>query len=360
VVVGYAPDAPLEVLDARVPTEAGASPEAGTSLEAGATEAGLLEADAAPAPPAVEAGVPDADAAPLPLPEVTWPTGAHAGNELQALSDFEDWRGRPLELVMFFVDRTVGWPGLVTPGWPVDMAAAIEGRLVLAEPLYPEGQGNNQDCAAGAYDAEWRTLGPFLSARGRGDTILRLGWGPNDGTHFWRSDDDPTDYIACYRRVVDAIRAGGASLQIAWDINPQGGAEVTALDPYLAYPGDAYVDYIGLELLDRDPPTRDAVEWQQKCRSATGLCSVIEFARARSKPIGLSEWGLSACDDGVVSGGGDNPFFIEQVVRTFADNADVMGFELYYSNGLDSCSILASGGPNPLAAETYRALYTPR
>jgi hypothetical protein len=319
-----------------------------------------LDADAAP-PVATEAGPADAGApdardadAALPPPEVSWPSGVHAGNELSSYADFEAFRGRPIELAMFFVDRSVGWPGLVTPGWPIDMLAELDARLVLAEPLYPEGEGNNQECATGAYDAEWRKLGPFLTERGRGDSVIRLGWGPNDSAHAWRADADPSDWIACYQHVSGAIRAGGPELEIAWDFNPAGRPDDTALDPFGAYPGDAYVDYVGIEAFDRYPPARDADAWRAKCEAPTGLCSVIEFARTHGKRLGLNEWGVVSCGD---EAGGDNPFFVRETVRLLAEQRDVVGYELYYEDTTELCSTLAADGPNPLAAAEYQALY---
>lgn len=194
---------------------------------------------------------------------------------------------------MVYVDRVTGWPGLVEPGWPVDVLAGFQGRLVLAEPLYPEGMGNNQDCAAGLYDPEWQKLGPYLAARGRADTTIRLGWGVNDAEKPWRADADPTDWVACFQSVVDALRSTGPELTIAWDFNPAGRTDNTALDPFSAYPGDAYVDFIGIEHFDRYPTALDEAAWDAKCNAPTGLCSVIAFTRAHGKRLALSEWGLT-------------------------------------------------------------------
>ncbi|HMI94694.1 MAG TPA: hypothetical protein VK509_25140, partial [Polyangiales bacterium] len=122
-----------------------------------------------------------------PRSQLSWHSGAHTGNEVPAQALFETWRGRPLDLSMFFVDRTTGWPGLVTPAWPIDSITALRTRIVLSIPLYPEGAFNNQACAAGDYNSEWRKLGPFMEGRGRGNAIIRLGWGPNDSEHYWKA-----------------------------------------------------------------------------------------------------------------------------------------------------------------------------
>lgn len=291
-----------------------------------------------------------------PRSELFWLSGAHSGNEIENLQAFASFRGRPLDVAMFFVDRTVGWDGLVQPGWPVDAFTAVEGRMMLAEPLYPEGIGNNQDCARGLYDEEWRMLGPFLEARGRGDSIIRLGWGPNDAAHEWRADSAPDDWIRCFQRVADAIRSTGPGLQIAWDFNPAGRPDNTGLDPWTAYPGDGYIDFLGIEAFDRYPPTRDEQAWNDKCSAPTGLCTVIDFAREHGIRLGLSEWGVVSCGEG---GGGDNPFFVEKMFDTFAANPDVMGFEIYYEERVDLCTALAGESQNPLSSARYQALYAP-
>ncbi|MDD9934876.1 MAG: hypothetical protein OXT09_14800 [Myxococcales bacterium] len=319
-----------------------------------------------PAPPpsptdaAVAAEPPPSDAAVAvqsPPAPVSWPTGVHTGNELERYESFAAWRGRPIDVALFFVDRTVGWPGVVEPGWPVDMLAGLDARLILALPLYPEGEGDNSSCAGGAYDEEWRKLGPFLIERGRGDSIIRLGWGPNDSAHDWRADDDPTDWITCFRRTVEAIRSTGPELEIVWDFNPAGRPDNTALEPFDAYPGDAYVDFVGLEAFDRYPPALDEASLASQCESPTGLCSLFDFAREHGKRIGLSEWGLISCGDG---GGGDNPFYVRSTFDLFAEHADLMGFEAYYEDSGELCSALQDGDDNRAAAAEYRSLYGPR
>ncbi len=292
-----------------------------------------------------------------PLPEISWPSGAHSGNDYAQYTAFAAWRGRPLDLANVYPDRTA-WPGIVTPGWPVDMFSDYPGRLILNLPLYPEGQGDNLSCAAGAYDAEWRKLGSFLVARSRADTIVRLGWGPNDLSHAWRADADPGDWITCFRRVVSAIRSTDPRVLIDWSFNPIGAPNVATWDPYATYPGDAYVDFVGIEAFDRHPAANSEAEWSRQCNAATGLCSVIRFARQRGKKLGIAEWGVSDCGDGV---GGDNPLFIRRVLTTFAENRDIMGYEAYFeSDGDEVCSALMESAQRPAAAALYRAIYSAR
>ena len=87
-----------------------------------------------------------------------------------------------------------------------------------------------------------------------------------------------------------------------------------------AYPGDAYVDIIGLDVYDKGIP----VAWNSATKSwvdpdrrvELGRCTNLRFQRdfaiAHGKQVSYPEWGLSgvnATDD--LGVGGDNPTFIQ-------------------------------------------------
>jgi hypothetical protein len=299
----------------------------------------------------------DEDAGPGPEPEVSWTSGAHAGNDLQNYLDFGTWRGRPLGLAALYPDRKT-WNGILSPSWPVDMFKDFAGDLLLSLPLYPEQVGTNQECALGSYDEQWKTLGTFLVGRGRGRAILRLGWGWNDMTHAWRADADPSDWITCYHHVVSAVRATAPDIRIEWSFNPVGPPEIRSGDPYAAYPGDDYVDYVGIEAFDQYPPTHSESEWDAKCNQPSGLCRLAEFARAHGKKLGIGEWGIVTCGG---DPGGDNAFFVRKTFETFARYGDLMGYEAYFEDGeVDVCSSLTGATDKPHATAEYKQLYGPR
>jgi hypothetical protein len=359
VVIGYSPS-----------PSPGSSPSAGRAAAA-ASDAGVLDAAAPDAQPAAGSGGREGGAsgssagsgardaaADEPPPRVSWPSGAHASSELPPLNDFAAWRARPLDLVHVFPDRTRGWDGIVEPAWPVEMFSSFRARLLISLPLYPEGQGNNQECASGAYDSEWRRLGSYLSERDRADSIIRLGWGPNDLNHPWRADADPSAWISCFQHTVTALRSTAPALQIDWSFNPIGAPNIDTLDPYATYPGDEYVDFIGLEAFDRYPASLTAEQWDEACNAATGLCNVIAFARQHGKKVGIAEWGVASCGS---SSGGDNPFFIDRMVRTFAAHSDVLAYEAYFEDsGPEVCSSLSDAKQNPLASARYKQIYSAR
>lgn len=299
----------------------------------------------------------DSGVAPEPLPKVTWPSGVHAGQTLQHFQNFGKWRGRNVDLAHVFPDRLQGWDGIVSPSWPVDMFSTFPGQLILSLPLYPEGQGNNKDCAAGMYNAQWRRLGAFLVGRNRPDTIIRLGWGPNDRDHPWRADANTTDWKNCFRNVVRSLRETGPKVLIDWSFNPVGPPNVLVTDPFQTYPDDDVVDFIGIEAFDRYPPSTTLAEWDEHCNAQTGLCTVIEFARQHGKKLGIAEWGVASCNG---ESGGDSAFFIERIVRTFAAHADVMGYEAYFDDTIELCSSISDEKVNPNAAAKYKEIYGAR
>jgi hypothetical protein len=163
--------------------------------------------------------------------------------------------------------------------------------------------------------------------------------------------------------VVDSIRVGAPDVLIDWTINPIGPPLIASYDPFLTYPGDDYVDFVGLEVFDMYPSARTDAEWEAVCNSLTGLCSLGVFARMHGKQIGIGEWGVASCDgdgepDTDDNTGGDNPFFVQKVVETFALNADIMGYDAYFEDGnLDWCSNISDGSSNPLSAARYQTLY---
>ncbi|MFT3925734.1 MAG: glycosyl hydrolase [Myxococcales bacterium] len=328
------------------------SPEAPTDagLDAGLGDAALSDAGDAGAVGEVDARLPIKG----PLSGLPWVSGAHHSNEPAKYLEFGDWRGRTLDLATLYVDRT-SWVNVVTPTWFLDTFASFPGQLVLNEPLYPPDLGDNQACARGDYDGQWRMLGDLLVSRGRADSIVRLGWGPTDPEHAWRSDADPSAWIACYRRVVDALRERDPSVLIDWSFDPIASSIPQSGDPYDTYPGDDYVDIVGIDAFDRYPPTRDEAAWQAKFESPLGLGRAIAFARAHGKRLSVGEWGVVTCGD---SSGGDNPFYVRKMVETFRANADILAYESYFDDREESCSQLLDASSAPMAAAEYVKQYS--
>lgn len=198
---------------------------------------------------------------------------------------FGTWLGRRPARVVDFLDHRRGWAGIENPAWMTQAWAGSPYKLLISVPLLPAGTGTLQQGAAGAYNGSFDKLGRALVSAGRGDSILRLGWEFNGNWMPWQARNDPAAYAAYWRQVVNTMRAvPGQAFKFDWC--PNLGWEISES----SYPGDAYVDYIGLDVYD--PQGNWGGTWATVQTYAWGLNWHRDFARAHGKPMTFPEWGL--------------------------------------------------------------------
>ncbi|WP_231861348.1 MULTISPECIES: glycosyl hydrolase [Frankia] len=335
------------------PSASAASPSAAGLPTVPPASPGTTTGATAAATPAT-GGAPEIDAGGS-TSGLPWLSGFQS-HQLAQLTEFGNWRGRPNDLVHVYTDRTSGWGGLVEPSWPVDLFKGFAGKLLISEPTYPKGQGDNGACARGEYDGQWKKLGSFLVAHGRGDSIVRIGWEFNGTFMYWHTDADATTFRTCFQKISAAIRSTDPQVKIDWTFNAHNSPVPTGNSPWSAYPGDEYVDYVGIDAYDHFPPSKDDATWNKQCEDVNGLCYVIRFAREHGKKVGVGEWGVASCSG---DGGGDNPFYIQKMFETFKAAGDVMGYDAYFSDPTPGnvCSTITNGGQNPKAAAEYKKLF---
>jgi len=252
----------------------------------------------------------------------TVPLGVYVGaGSPGRLHDFARSTGAKPSLASDYLPRTEGWAGMVE-------ARALERylgpwtasgyRLVLGVPLLPTRDGRVQGTLAqgarGRYDAEFTTLAKTLLSYGEGDAVLRLGWEFNGTWYPWSVSDqsDATDFAAYFRNVVTTMRAvAHTSFRFVW--NPNAGP--SPMPASAAYPGDAYVDYVGLDLYDQvwGLPQDPVLAWPVYQTEANGLSWLASFAHAHHKALSIPEWGVTVRPDG--HGLGDDPLFVARMAQ---------------------------------------------
>ena len=136
---------------------------------------------------------------------------------------------------------------------------------------------------------------------------------------------------------------------LAFDWNPVWGWQ--SVDPTLAYPGDAYVDYIGIDVYDQSWCTNysdPAARWNDALNAQWGLTWHRDFAAAHGKPMSFPEWGVATRSDG--HGGGDAPYFVQKMTQWIAQNN--VGYQVYFDfDAPDGAHDLMDGSfPNSAAA----------
>lgn len=97
--------------------------------------------------------------------------------------------------------------------------------------------------------------------------------------------------------------------QFVW--NPNGGA-ASSYTPDQAYPGDAYVDYVGTDMYDNCwcTPQTPQNGWANQLTQGWGLNWLAGFAAEHNKAIAFPEWSVDYRSDG--HGLGDDPYVINQ------------------------------------------------
>ena len=182
--------------------------------------------------------------------------------------------------------------------------------------------------AAGLNRDFYRGLARRLVDTGYGNAIVRLAPEHDVAGVPWASAIDYEKFKAAYRTVVDTMRSVAPdlefdfnSLRMNFGKGPNPGSKVTN-----AYPGDQWVDYIGVDVYDQGPvpdsigvPAGRTCGWRDPqavfdTLTRPSLDTALAFAIAHRKRISLPEWGLSGGGDKAKgSCGGDNPTFIANI-----------------------------------------------
>jgi hypothetical protein len=292
---------------------------------------------------------------------------------------FELWLGKPVQLALAYEARDT-WDNIDGAAWQLlpwsQWVRAKAGRnLVLSVPMLPSsGSVSLANCAAGQYDAYWRNLANDLAYYGLHWAYLRLGWEMDGDWYAWgapQGSGREASFAGCFRRIVTTMRAAQPASQWKFVWNPT----ATWTDPAwlnATWPGDAYVDVVGLDLYDQSwvtntypyPSTCDAacrVARQQTAWNSHAwyLQTMRNFAVAHAKPFALPEWGVVARTDG--HGGGDNPYYIQKMYEFIADPGNYVQFSVlfdvnapeanYHLSGLDAPTVF------PQAAASFRQLF---
>lgn len=277
-----------------------------------------------------------------------------------AVNAFCDARRRPCKVAQTYTDRG-SWESMTrTTGWTFELFADFDGVLVVSQGLVPQDAGEDlDDCARGEHDDDWRAFGTLMRTHYRGDSVVRLGWEFNEKTSSWRADDPPT-WIACYRRAADNIRAANPDVLLDWTINAhETPAGVCGGVSTNCYPGDDYVDIVGIDNYDHYPWSPTKTAFDRTAARPEGLTWLYEFARAHGKPFSVGEWGVVPTADA----GRENPDYIQWMFDWFAARASHLAYEAYFSDcgegGVQSSLFRTADDcrRNPQSAARYAALF---
>lgn len=252
-----------------------------------------------------------------------WASGAYLSTDTQvAAGDFGNWRGHPLDVVADWSARAT-WQDIVNPSWLYQRWSGSPYTMAFGVAMLPEGVSgvSLQACANGTYNSYWRQFGSVINSYGLGQSIIRLGWEFNGNWYVWAATN-PTTWAKCWRQIVTSARKTAPGLQ--WDWNVNRGVSSGLADPTQAYPGDAYVNMVGVDSYDWWPAATTDAGWQTQLNGKQGLNYWLAFAEAHGKPLSVPEWGNMTSG---TSSGGDDPLFVQDMRAFFATNAAHLSFE---------------------------------
>jgi hypothetical protein len=278
--------------------------------------------------------------------------GFTAAAQAQAARAFGSWRGRG-------VGVAVAWPARGT--W-ADFTQVSSFYKTWAKqpyvkafgiPLFPDNAGATVGaCIAGSYDGHWRAFARTMNRTGLAaqGTIIRLGWEFNQ-TAQWGS---PSQFAACFRQVQRTVSAIAPGLVWDWNVNRGPSGQMPGSSVLSAYPGNGYVNLIGVDSYDDWPPANTSGGWQAQLNGPYGLNFWLRFAKAHGKLLSVPEWGVAS--GGIWPGheGGDDPGYIKDMYGFFAANKKWIAFESYYNDGGTS---IYNPVQNPLASAAYMKLW---
>jgi beta-mannanase len=247
-----------------------------------------------------------------------------------------------------------GVAGAGYSSWVAEQPSSRE--LVIAQDLIPTGLANindplswEQSCAAGDFDSYATTFASNLVAAGLQNSVIRLGPemnGPWEHDFVGTSTQEQNLWATCFANEVTSMRkAPGEHLLIDWNVNA-----CTETIPYANfYPGNAYVDILGLDLYDQgcDSPNK-ALTFSQLSSETYGLTSFEAFAAAQGKPMSFPEWGL------VSGSGNDDPSYITAMASSV--NNGNFAFQEYF-DVVDGGTMMLDTGNTPLSDAAYHRTF---
>lgn len=269
---------------------------------------------------------------------------------------YEKWLGKPVAYTIDFAGRAASgtsnpWSKIDSPAWWCNQWKG-SAKLSLSTAMLPNSNFTLAAGAQGQYNSHWQKFGQSMVANGCHDIILRLGWEFNGKFYPWAAGGKEAAFVAYWRQIVDTLRkVPGQAFRFDWcPLAGNGNANVEA-----AYPGDKYVDIIGLDAYDTSTvsASNPAKRWNDQLNRKYGLNWQANFARTHNKPMSFPEWGLTVRPNDNL-GGGDNPYYITQTWNWI--NTHNFAYTSYFEVDAKDASHRLMTSQFPKASAEYRRL----
>ena len=263
----------------------------------------------------------------------------------ERLKNFQRWLGRDVDQTLEFIGWDVLQQGTT---WGVKCWSKAAQAVVYSLPMLPS-KGSLRDAANGQFDDLYRTYGGLLVTNGYRDCVIRLGWEFNANWYPWSATKDPEAWADAWRRIVTVLRSvTGAKFQYDWCP----AASASGFSAERAYPGDEFVDFIGLDFYNmpvEGKTQKPEDRWQTRMNMHHGLKWQRDFAQAHRKRLSIPEWGTGPHAKYV--GAPDDAYFIEQMAGWMRENK--VAYHNYWEYKNKDLDTRLSNGSQPRAAAAF-------
>jgi hypothetical protein len=234
------------------------------------------------------------------------------------------------------------------------------GLLSFSQPLFAQTE-TTANCSAGGDDSHYTAIANALKNAGFGNAIIRLGWEQNGDWFWWHAtSSNASAWVSCFQHAYNAFKAVSPSFVMEW--NPNKSTDMSGFDTRTTYPGDAYVDAIGVDFYDQFPAYPDESTWDahysdtESGGSPTGMGSWISYAESHGKQIAFPEWGLDTVND---TTNPDNAFFVNTMASTFSGlGTELFEQSIFTLTANPTCTFaIHVDNCNPNAAAAYQAQF---
>ena len=329
-------------------------------LLAAITTAAMLSrttsSDESAAPPATAPRVPPT---PPPSGDLGFGFGVYRGSgAADEVAAYERWIGRPVTHVVDFVggageESKNPWKSIDDPSWWCNRWRDTGRKVVYSVAILPDDRLTLEAGAQGSYNDHWRRFGEVMVQRGCGDPILRLGWEFNGRYYPWAAGGKETAFAEYWRQIVNTLRSvEGTAFTFEW--SPIAGNYNADVDA--AYPGDPFVDIVGLSSYDTSPLDSPDVDqrWHYRLNEPIGLLWHRNFSTRHGKPMSYPEWGLTV-RPGDDLGGDDNPRYIESMYEWFSENN--VEYASYFETDADDAAHRLDSDQFPQSRDVFLSLF---
>jgi Ca2+-binding RTX toxin-like protein len=274
--------------------------------------------------------------------------GVYVGNSPAELQQFENWLGSEVDAVHGVVGFANWKDYTSSASWMTNtLWKGINEKVLWSVPIMVnDGVASLATAATGAYNTYYRTVAQTLLASRGGDNdpiYVRTGWEANADWFPWSAIGKEASFIGAFRQMVETFRDISPRFKFEWNINYSEGG----MDPAKMYPGDAYVDVVGMDFYwTPEYQGSDPVKAFNAIANAKyGLQWLENFADAHGKPTAYSEWGINS---------NNAPEYLK-LVQAWFDNHDV-AYQSFWDYTMDKVTAL-SHGENPNSGAAFKSLF---